>query len=154
MKNFSCFNFTITNHTLVSNEASISFSNILEGLVGIAIGWICCAYTIYILYYIIKYIIEKAPNMQTLLDGFYVQYFAAYIATTIALAFMQLLIEMNAVLNVEIETLTWTVSYILYSTLLFESLSLATSCIARAFSIFWASDIEAMNDKTCWFLNG
>ena len=152
MENNSCFN--LTNHFIVSRGVSISFSNVLEGVVGTSIAWICSVYVIYILFYIIQYLIQKAPNMQTLLDGFYVQYFAAFIATSMALAFLQLLIEMNAVLNVENETLTWIVSYILYSSLLFESLSLATSCIARAFSIFWASEIEAMNDKTCWLLNG
>ena len=152
MENFTCFNFT--SHTLVSNGTSISFFNVMDGVVGTAIAWTCCAYVIYISFFIINYIIEKAPNMQTILDGFYVQYFAAYIASSIALIFLQFLIEMNAVLNIEIEALTWTVSYILYSTLLFESLSLATSCIARAFSIFWASEIEAINDKTCWLLNG
>ena len=152
MKNFSCFNFT--NETFDSNGVSISFSNALEGVLGIAIVWICCAYVIYISFHFIKYLIQKAPNMQTMLDGFYGQYFASLIAMAMSCSFMQLLIEMNAVLNVENQTLTWITSYMTYSTALFESLSLATSCVARAFSIFWPSEIEAIDDKTCWFLNG
>ena len=152
MENFTCFNFT--SHTLVSNGTSISFFNVIEGVFGTAIAWTCCAYVIYISYFIINYLIEKVPNTQTILDGFYVQYFAAYIGSSIACIFSQFLIEMNAVLNLEIEALTWTVSYIFYSSFLFESLSLVTSCVARAFSIFCASEIETINDQTCWLLNG
>ena len=149
MENISCFNFS--NHTLVSN---ISLSDIFEGAVGIGIECICCVYVIYIVYHIIKYLTEKAPNLQTMLDGFYIQYFAALIAMVMSCNLMNFLIQMNVVLNLENETLTWIASYIFYSTFLFCSLSLATSCVARTFSIFWPSKIETTDDKTCWLLNG
>ena len=138
----------------IKEAEDFSSSILLDGLVGISIVWISCIYVNYIGYFIIKYFIEKPPNRKTLLDGFYVQYFASSNGLASMLMIMQLVIELNAVFHVENPILTEIVAWIFYGTLLFSSLSLATSCLARAISIFWPSEIEDMDDKIVWLLNG
>ena len=56
------------NLTFESKQAVVSLPIVLEGLVGISIVWTCCVYVIYIAFYIIKYLSEKAPNLQTILS--------------------------------------------------------------------------------------
>ena len=152
MKFFNCSPYI--NQTFESKQTPVSFPIVLEGLIGIIILWICCAYVIYIAWYIIKYLNQKAPNLQTMLDGFHIQYFASVIGFTGMLMILQMLIELNVILNVENQIVTEIVGWMFYSLYLFSSLSLATSCIARTLSIFWQSEIEAISDKKCWFLNG
>ena len=89
-----------------------------------------------------------------MLDGFYIQYFASSNGLASMLMIMQLLIELNAIFHLENPILTEIIAWIFYGTLLFSSLSLATGCLARAISIFWPSEIENMDDKTVWLLNG
>ena len=152
MKFFNCSPYI--NQTFESKQTSISLPIILEGMIGMIILWICCLYVIYIAWYIIKYLNQKAPNLQTMLDGFHVQYFASVIGFTGMLMILQMLIELNVILNVENQIVTEIVGWMFYSSYLFSSLSLATSCIARTLSIFWQSEIEAISDKKYWFLNG
>lgn len=150
-----CFNCSLyINQTFEIKQIPVSLPIVLEGIIGLSILWICCAYVIYIAWNIIKYLNQKAPNLQTMLDGFHVQYFAFVIGFTGMLMILQLLIELNVVLSVEYQIVTEVVGWIFYSFYLFSSLSLATSCIARTLSIFWHSEIEAISDKKCWFFNG
>ena len=152
MKFFNCSPYV--NQTFESQQTPVSLPTVLEGMIGITILWTCCMYVIYIAWYIIKYLKQKAPNLQTMLDGFHVQYFASVIGMAWMLMILQLLIVLNVVLNVENQIVTEIVGWMFYSSYLFSSLSLATSCIARTLSIFWQSEIEAIIDKKCWFLNG
>ena len=152
MKSFICSSYI--NQTSESKQTPVSLPTVLEGLIGISILWICCVYVIYIAWYIIKYLNQKPPNLQTMLDGFHVQYFASVIGFTGMLMILQMLIELNVILNVHNQIVTEIVGWMFYSLYLFSSLSLATSCIARTLSIFWQSEIEAISDKKCWFLNG
>ena len=143
-----------TNTIVIKETPDFASSILLYGLVGISIVWISCIYVNYIGYQIIKYFIEKPPNRKTLLDGFYIQYFASSNGLALMLMIMQLLIELNAVFHLENSILTEITAWIFYGTLVFSSLSLATSCLARAISIFWPTKIENMDDKIVWLLNG
>ena len=137
-----------------SKESPVSLPSVLEGLVGILIVWISCTYTIYIASYIIKYLNQKSPNFQTILDGFYIQYFVTIIGLAGMIMILQLLIELNAVLNIENAIITEAVAWIFHGFYASGSLSLATSCIARMLLIFWPSEMEVIEDKKCWFFNG
>ena len=137
-----------------SKQSPVSLPSVLEGLVGILIVWISCTYIIYIASYIIKYLNQKSPNFQTILDGFYIQYFVTIIGLAGMMMILQLLIELNAVLNIENAIITEAVAWICHGFYASGSLSLATSCIARMLLIFWPSEMEAIEDKKCWFFNG
>ena len=152
MENISCFNYA--NLTFESKQAPVSLLTVLEGLVGISIVWICCVYVICIAFYIIKYLSGKAPNLQTILDGFYIQYFVTIIGLAGMIMILQFLIELNAILHVENQIITEIVAWVFHSSTVSCSLSLATSCIARMLLIFWPSEIEAIEDKKIWLLNG
>lgn len=143
-----------TNKIVIKEAQDFASSILLDGLVGISIVWISCIYVNYIGYQLINYFIEKPPNRKTMLDGFYIQYFASSNGLASMLMIMQLLIELNAVFGLENSILTEITAWIFYDTLIFSSLSLATSCLARALSIFWPTKIENMDDKTVWLLNG
>ena len=136
----------------IKKDQDFALSPVLEGVFGLTIVWISCIYVIYIGHHIIKYLIEKPPDRKTILDGFYVQYFAC--GNGLAFMIMQFLIELNAVFNIEKPILTEITAWIFYDTLIFSSLSLATSCFARAISIFWPNQIENMDDHIVWLLNG
>ena len=152
MENVTCSQYT--NMIFESKPPPVSLSSVLEGLIGISIVWICSMYTIYIASYIIKYLNQKSPNLQTMLDGFYIQYFVTIIGLAGMTMILQLLIELNVILNVGNAIITEAVAWIFHSFYLAGSLSLATSCIARTLLIFWPSEMEAIEDKKCWFLNG
>ena len=153
MENISCF-LNNTNERFENKTAPLSVYTVSQGLVGTLIVWMCGVYVIYIVYHIIKYLYDKAPHLQTMLDGFYIQYFATYAAVAMMSMIMQLLIELNFLLDIENQTITEIVAYLFYSSCLFWSLSLATSCVARILSIFWQSQIEAIDDMKCWLING
>ena len=119
MKYYNCSPYV--NPTFESKETPVSLPIVLEGMIGITILWTCCMYVIYIAWYIIKYLKQKAPNLQTMLDGFHVQYFASVIGMVWMLMILQLLIELNVVLNVENQIVTEIVGWMFYSSYLFSS---------------------------------
>ena len=144
-----------TNKIVIKEAQDFASSILLDGLVGISIVWISCIYVNYIGYQLINYFIEKPPNRKTLLDGFYIQYFASSIGISIMSMILQLMIQLNVVFHIENQVLTQIVAWIFHSIFAFTSLSLTTCCMARALCIFWqVFGIEAVNDKKCWLYNG
>ena len=123
-------------------------------LIGFSIVWICCIYTIYLLSYLIKYFNEKSPHLQTLLDGFYIQLGISDIYLSIMVMLLEILIELNVGFKLENEIITQITSWLFYNAILFNSVSLATSCIARAALILYPSNIETIKDRSIWLLNG
>ena len=120
---------------------------------GLSIVWISCTYTIYMLHNLIKYFNEKSPHLQTLLDGFYVQLGISDIYLAIMLMILEMLIELNVAFKLENEIITEMTSWLFYNAYLFNSVSLATSCLARAALIFCSSGIETIKDQSIWLLN-
>ena len=122
--------------------------------IGLSIVWISCIYTIYMLNYLIKYFNEKSPHLQTLLDGFYIQLGISDIYLAIMLMILEMLIELNVAFKLENEIITEITSWLFYNAFLFNSVSLATSCLARASLIFCSSGFETVEDQSIWLLNG
>ena len=122
--------------------------------ISLSIVGMSCIYTIYMLYYLIKYFNEKSPHLQTLLDGFYVQLGISDINLAIVLMILEILIELNVAFKFENEIITLITSWLFYNAFLFNSVSLATSCIARAALIFCTSRLETVKDQNIWLLNG
>ena len=155
MENTSTFSFTNLTFEILHMQDPIEVSTAVEAVINILIIWTFSVNSIYILSHIIMYLNKKSPNRQTMLDGFYVQFFANGIAIAIMSMILQLMIELNVVFHIENQILTQIVAWMFHSIYAFSSLSLTTCCIARAFCIFWqAFGIEAVNDKKCWFYNG
>ena len=119
-------------------------------LIGFSIVWISGIYTIYFLSYLIKYFNEKSPHLQTLLDGFYIQLGISDIYLAIMVMIMEILIELNVGFKLENEIITQITSWLFYNAFLFNSVSLATSCLARAYLIFCSSGIEKVKDQRIW----
>ena len=67
---------------------------------------------------------------------------------------MEILIELNVGFKLENEIITQITSWLFYNAILFNSVSLATSCIARGALILYPSNIETIKDQSIWLLNG
>ena len=155
MENTSSFYFTNQTFEIMHMQDPIDVSEVVEAVINILIIWTLSVNSIYLLSHIIMYLNKKSPNLQTVLDGFYIQFFANGIGISIMSSILQLMIELNVVFHIENPILTQIVAWMFHSFYAFSSLSLTTCCVARALCIFWqAFGIEAMNDKKCWFYNG
>ena len=155
MENTSTFCFTNLTFEILHMQDPIEVSTAVEAVINILIIWTFSVNSIYILSHIIMYFNKKSPNLQTMLDGFYVQFFANGIGIAIMSMILQLMIELNVVFHIENQVLTQIVAWIFHSIFAFTSLSLTTCCMARALCIFWqVFGIEAVNDKKCWLYNG
>ena len=108
---------------------------------------------VYLVVLIIKYLREKPPNLQTLLDGFQIQFFVSWIIFGIMTIISEGVLVLNT-LGIENKTITCITAWICYSSVLFISVSMATSCVARAILIFWPSIVESIRDKKIWVING
>ena len=116
--------------------------------------WIFCTYTIYMLSYLIKYFNEKSPHLQSLLDGFYIQLNISDIFLAVMVILLQTLIDLYIIFKFENEMIVNIISWLFYIATIFNSVFLATSCIARAVLIFGSSIIESIEDRKIWILNG
>ena len=155
MENASSFYFTNQTFDILHMQDPIDVSEVVEAVINILMIWTFSLNSIYLLSHIIMYLNKKSPNLQTVLDGFYIQFFANGIGISIMSTILQLMIESNVVFHIENHILTQIVAWMFHSFYAFSSLSLTTCCVARALCIFWqAFGIEAMNDKKCWFYNG
>ena len=88
-----------------------------------------------------------------MLDGIYIQLFVSWIIAAGMAMILELLIELGT-LNVQNEIITEIFAWLYYSSVLFTSISIGTSCIARILLIIWPSSVEYLDDETAWFLNG
>ena len=155
MENTSSFHFTNQTFEILHMQDPIDVSEVVEAVINILIIWTLSVNSIYILSHVIMYLNKKSPNLQTMLDGFYIQYFASSIGISIMSMILQLMIQLNVVFHIENHILTQIVAWIFHSIFAFTSLSLTTCCMARALCIFWqVFGIEALSDKKCWLYNG
>ena len=141
-RNFS-FNGTIDiTTTFIGNTISDVF-----------LAWILCSYIIYLVYHIIKYIQAKPPNLQTMLDGFYVQLFVSWIIYAGMIMILELFIQLGS-MNIQNEIITQIVAWLYFSSTLFMSVSFGTSSIARILLIMCPSLIEDLDDEKASLING
>ena len=113
--------------------------------------WIPNIFGIYWYYQIINYLIEKAPNQKTLLDGHYVQLFASFIIMGWFFILEDIVI-LTYLSQYELVShiLGWGqyFSYILYD------IYLVIGCGIRCFLIFFPHVIENINDDLILFITG
>ena len=143
-------NNSITNHPSENGDIPVYDGYLMNCLL---IVWILTIYGVYLVTFIIKYLREKPPNLQTLLDGFQIQFFISWIIFGIMTIISEGVLVLNT-LGIENETITHITAWIGYSSILFISVSSSTSCVARAILIFLPSIVESIEDKKIWVLNG
>ena len=128
MEDFKIYNNSRTFQQLGKDESPIPFGYLMTSLL---VVWIFNAFGIYLIIFIIKYLREKPPNLQTLLDGFYIQLFISGIIFRILAMLFEGLIELHT-LGMENQIITNVTAWVIYSSVLLNSVSIATSCVARA----------------------
>ena len=133
-----------------NNCNSTSFGNLMASFLFV---WIFNAFGVYLIMFIIKYLREKPPNLQTLLDGFYIQLFANGIIFRILAMITEGLLYLHT-LGIENHIMANATAWLCYSSVLLNSVFFATSCVARAILIFWPSCVEKIDDRKVWILNG
>ena len=155
MIELNCSRNSSTNGTIgnVEKHVPIMPSAVGYAIAGSVLVWISCVYVMYLTYHFIKYIRAKPPNLQTMLDGIYIQLFVSWITLAGMAMILELLIELGT-LNVQNDIITEIFAWLYYSSVLFTSISIGTSCIARILLIIWPSSVEYLDDETAWFLNG
>ena len=131
----------------------ITATSIGNTISGIFLAWILCSYIIYLVYHIIKYIQAKPPNLQTMLDGFYVQLFVSWIIYAGMIMILELFIQLGS-MNIQNEIITQIVAWLYFSSTLFMSVSFGTSSIARILLIMCPSLIEDLDDEKASLING
>ena len=151
MIELNCSKNSSTNGTIgnVEKHVPILPSDIGYAIAGIVLVWISCVYVMYLTYYFIKYIRAKPPNLQTMLDGIYIQLFVSWITAAGTSMIFQLLIELGT-LNIQNEIITEIFAWLYYSSVSFMSISIGTSCIARILLIIWPRFVEYLDDETAW----
>ena len=149
-------NVSITSNNSVVNQPSynddipVSDGYLMNCLL---VVWLFNIYGVYLVSLIIKYLREKPPNLQTLLDGFQIQFFVSWIIFGIMTIISEGVLVLNT-LGIENKTITYITAWIGYSSIVFISVSMVTSCVARAILIFLPSIVESIQDKKIWLLNG
>ena len=151
MDKFNCSRNISINATI--EDLPITPLSIGYAIAGILLVWIFSIYIIYLVYHIIKYIQEKPPNLQTMLDGFYVQLFVSWIIGAGMTMILGLSIELGS-MNIQNEIVTEIVAWLYYSSTLFMSVSLGTSSVARILLILWPSYVQDLDDGKAWLVNG
>ena len=151
MDRFNCSRNISINATI--ENLPITPMSIGYTIAGILLVWIFSIYIIYLVYHIIKYIQEKPPNLQTMLDGFYVQLFVSWIIGAGMTMILGLSIELGS-MNIQSEIVTEIVAWLYYSSTLFMSVSLGTSSVARILLILWPSQVQDLDDGKAWLVNG
>ena len=150
MEHFKSCNNSSTFQQLGKDESAISFGYLMTRFLTV---WIFNAFGVYLIIFIIKYLLEKPPNLQSLLDCFYIQLFIHGIIYRILAIIIEGLLELH-ILGIEIQFVTYITAWLCYSSVLLNSVSIATSCVARTILIFWPSCVEKIDDRKVLILNG
>ena len=150
MEDFKTCNNSSTFQQLGKDESPTSFGNLMASFLFV---WISNAFGVYLIIFIIKYLLEKPPNLQSLLDCFYIQLFIHGIIYRILAIIIEGLLELH-ILGIEYQFVTYITAWLCYSSVLLNSVFFATSCVARAILIFWPPCVEKLDDRKAWILNG
>ena len=144
-----------SNNSVVNQPSDNDDTPVSDGylMYCLLVVWTFNIYGVYLVSLIIKYLREKPPNLQTLLDGFQIQFFVSWILFGIMTIISEGVFVLNT-LGIENKTITYVTAWICYSSVLFISVSMATSCLARTILIFWPSIVESIRDKKIWVING
>ena len=99
--------------------------------------------SIYFIYQVIDYLQHKPPNLQTLLDGIYVQMFYSWILEVVCLVVFIVII----ILDIKVWIVTVIVGNVVYGSVLLTAFYMLESCIYRLIIITKPGLIENMLDE-------
>ena len=140
-----------TNQTFSNQTMAMTSLTVADYFESIFFVWIPNLFGSYMYYQIMQYLIEKAPNQKTLLDGHYVQLFASWIIMALLL-----MLDDIAILTYlsQFELVSHSLGWATYFSSIHFSLFLIVGCGIRFFLIFLPHVIEDVNDDLILFITG
>ena len=114
------------------------------GKIFLVLSWIVfLIFGIYLMYQVIKYLREKPPNTQTVLDGLYIQMFSILIYFIIVGVIVMVIVG----LGIKVEMISFVAGNALNIAVFLASMNLITSCCFRIVLISNPSMVEDIPDQ-------
>ena len=118
------------------------------GTIFLVLSWlIVLILSIYLMYQVIKYLREKPPNTQTLLDGLYIQMFYIWIFFVLVSVICMIIIE----LDIKVEMTIFISGNVINIAMFLSAINLTMSCCYRIILISYPSIIEHLLDEDVLF---
>ena len=138
-----------TNQTFPNQTMAVTSFTVTDYFISIFFIWIPTLFGSYMYYQVINYLIEKAPNQKTLLDGHYVQLFASWII----IGWFHMLGDIaNLTYLSQYELVSNTLGWGLYFSFILFDIYLIIGFGIRFFLIFFPHVIENINDDLILFI--
>ena len=110
----------------------------------LVISWlIVLIISIYLMYQVIKYLREKPPNTQTLLDGLYIQMFSIWIYDDLVAVILMIIIG----LDIKVDMISFIVGNAMSIAQFLQAINLIMSCCYRIILISNPTIIEHLLDE-------
>ena len=114
------------------------------GNIFLVISWlIVLILSTYLMYQVIKYLREKPPNTQTLLDGLYIQMFSIWIYDDLVAVILMVMIG----LDVKVDMISFIVGNAMSIAQFLQAINLIMSCCYRIILISNPTIIEHLLDE-------
>ena len=114
------------------------------GNIFLVLSWlIVLILSIYLMYQVIKYLREKPPNTQTLLDGLYIQMFYIWIFFVLISVVCMIIVG----LDIEDEMIIFISGNVINIAMFLSAINLTMSCCYRIILISYPSIIEHFLDE-------
>ena len=114
------------------------------GNIFLVISWlIVLILSTYLMYQVIKYLREKPPNTQTLLDGLYIQMFSIWIYDDLVAVILMIMIG----LDVKVDMISFIVGNAMSIAQFLQAINLIMSCCYRIILISNPTIIEHLLDE-------
>ena len=118
------------------------------GKIFLVLSWlIVLILSIYLMYQVIKYLREKPPNTQTLLDGLYIQMFYIWIFFVLISVVCMIIID----LDIKDEMIIFISGNAINIAMFLSAINLTMSCCYRIILISYPSIIEHFLDEDVLF---
>ena len=114
------------------------------GNIFLVISWlIVLIISTYLMYQVIKYLREKPPNTQTLLDGLYIQMFSIWIYDDLVAVILMIIIG----LDIKVDMISFIVGNAMSIAQFLQAINLIMSCCYRIILISNPTIIEHLLDE-------
>ena len=114
------------------------------GTIFLVLSWlIVLILSIYLMYQVIKYLREKPPNTQTLLDGLYIQMFSIWIYDDLVAVTLMIIIG----LDIKVDMISFIVGNAMSIAQFLQAINLIMSCCYRIILISNPTIIEHLLDE-------
>ena len=118
------------------------------GKIFLVLSWLIVLFlSIYLMYQVIKYLREKPPNTQTLLDGLYIQMFYIWIFFVLISVVCMIIVG----LDIEDEMIIFISGNVINIAMFLSAINLTMSCCYRIILISYPSIIEHFLDEDVLF---